>query len=340
MPEKQQNHEYSRVTLREVAEAAGVSKSVAQRALAGRPGVAESTAERVRAAADELGYRPDPALAKLAAARWRSRTVSSGTTVAWLVEDSESVERPNPAQKVMTEALMREADALGYKVAVFTRTNHRPQRLAAILASRGIEIVLTASLVDPAWVAAFPWDRFRCAAVSLGEVRPPIPLVHRNILECVETGWRNLREKGCKRIGALLYEGDLYAHTRMAHAAVLLRMAMDETRSPHPPPLFLHYQGDPRSQIQAYLRKHRPDGLLAHSPYSARMVRESGLFEEKNGRLICLKLYPWNTEFPGFAFHAEGMIREAFRHAAGSERGLRPETPTLTLVSCPWSTTG
>ena len=336
MPGKSEHHEYRRLTLREVAAAAGVSKSVAQRALSGHPGVAASTAEKVRGVAADLGYRPDPALAKLAAARWRSSEVSSGTTVAWLVDHSKPGAPTNPAQKVMTEALEREADKRGYRVARFTCAEQGPDRLATILVARGIEIVLTANLIDTAWVSAFPWHRFRCVAVSLGEVRPPIPLIHRNIQECVETGWRMLKERGCGRIGSLLYEGDIYAHTRMAHAEILLMMAMNKQGAGTPPPLFLHYHGDPASQIRAYLREHRPDGLLAHSPYSARMVRESGLFAENNQNLVCLKRYPWNTDFSGFAFNAAGMIREAFRQTAGGEKVFNPAPPNLTLVTCPW----
>jgi len=46
-----------RATLRDVAARAGVSRSVASRALSGHSSVAEGTRERVRRAAHDLGYR-------------------------------------------------------------------------------------------------------------------------------------------------------------------------------------------------------------------------------------------------------------------------------------------
>ncbi|MEE4593651.1 LacI family DNA-binding transcriptional regulator [Streptomyces sp. DSM 41524] len=49
----------SRVTLRDVAESAGTSRSTASRALSGTGYVAEHIKERVQAAADRLGYVPD-----------------------------------------------------------------------------------------------------------------------------------------------------------------------------------------------------------------------------------------------------------------------------------------
>ncbi|WP_318197550.1 LacI family DNA-binding transcriptional regulator [Streptomyces sp. MCL20-2] len=53
------------VTLLDVARAAGVSKSTASDALQGSGRVAEATRDRVRAVADELGYRPNSAARRL-----------------------------------------------------------------------------------------------------------------------------------------------------------------------------------------------------------------------------------------------------------------------------------
>ncbi|WP_432150966.1 LacI family DNA-binding transcriptional regulator [Streptomyces sp. bgisy029] len=53
------------VTLLDVARAAGVSKSTASDALQGSGRVAEATRNRVRAAAEELGYRPNSAARRL-----------------------------------------------------------------------------------------------------------------------------------------------------------------------------------------------------------------------------------------------------------------------------------
>lgn len=53
------------VTLAEIAKRAGVHISTVSRALAGSSGVGRATVTRIRAIADELGYRPDPAAATL-----------------------------------------------------------------------------------------------------------------------------------------------------------------------------------------------------------------------------------------------------------------------------------
>lgn len=63
-----------RVTLADVAEAAGMSKSAVSMILNDRPGtrLSEDAVKRVRAAADELGYRPDPAAQSLRLGRSKS----------------------------------------------------------------------------------------------------------------------------------------------------------------------------------------------------------------------------------------------------------------------------
>lgn len=60
-----------RTSLHDVARAAGVSLATVDRVLHGRAGVRPRTVEHVRAVVERLGYRPDPAAARLAR---RSRT--------------------------------------------------------------------------------------------------------------------------------------------------------------------------------------------------------------------------------------------------------------------------
>ncbi len=62
----------AKATLQDVAREAEVSLATVDRVLNGRPGVRGDTAERVQAAIDRLGYRPDLSAARLARARhWR-----------------------------------------------------------------------------------------------------------------------------------------------------------------------------------------------------------------------------------------------------------------------------
>lgn len=72
------------VRLSDVAREAGVSLATADRVLNGRPGVRGGTALRVRAAAERLAYRPDPAAARLA------RTASRPWRIAFVLPQGDN----------------------------------------------------------------------------------------------------------------------------------------------------------------------------------------------------------------------------------------------------------
>jgi LacI family transcriptional regulator, gluconate utilization system Gnt-I transcriptional repressor len=69
MPKTSRRPRTGRITLNDVALAAGVSPITVSRALRGERAVSPDLVERVRAASDRLGYVPDPAARALASQR-------------------------------------------------------------------------------------------------------------------------------------------------------------------------------------------------------------------------------------------------------------------------------
>jgi LacI family transcriptional regulator, repressor for deo operon, udp, cdd, tsx, nupC, and nupG len=72
-----------RLTIKDVAIAAGVSVATVSRALRGLPNVTAATRQRVQDAADRLDYLPDPAAARLAAGRTGTVTVAVPSLNGW-----------------------------------------------------------------------------------------------------------------------------------------------------------------------------------------------------------------------------------------------------------------
>ncbi|WP_068306098.1 LacI family DNA-binding transcriptional regulator [Pararhodobacter sp. CCB-MM2] len=99
-----------RVTAQDVAKLAGVSQSAVSRVFTPGASVSPSTVEKVRAAADTLGYRPD-ALAR-AMITGRSRII--GLVVAYL---------ENMFYPLAIEKLSRALQARGYHVLIFMAEN-------------------------------------------------------------------------------------------------------------------------------------------------------------------------------------------------------------------------
>lgn len=95
----------NRVTLRDVAEAAGVSVATVSRSINDDPQISAATRERVAALADQLGYVPDAAA--------RSLAVRSSRTFGLLITDS-----TDPVHGTLISGFERAAQAAGYTVIV------------------------------------------------------------------------------------------------------------------------------------------------------------------------------------------------------------------------------
>lgn len=102
-----------RATIRQVAEAANASVATVSRLFAGSTRVSPGLAERIRAAADELGYRPNLV----------ARGLARGSTgvVGALVPDLD-----NPYFSAIAKALMHSADRDGYQV-IIGDSDERPE---------------------------------------------------------------------------------------------------------------------------------------------------------------------------------------------------------------------
>lgn len=109
----------AKVTALDVARLAGVSQSAVSRVFTPGASASKRTAEKVRAAAEQLGYRPDP----LARAMITGRTRIIGLVVAYL---------ENQFYPLALERLSRALQAKGYHVLVFMAEN-ATEKVAEVL---------------------------------------------------------------------------------------------------------------------------------------------------------------------------------------------------------------
>jgi DNA-binding LacI/PurR family transcriptional regulator len=124
-----------KITATDVARLAGVSQSAVSRVFTPGASASKATVEKVRAAAEQLGYRPDP----LARAMITGRTRIIGLVVAYL---------ENQFYPVAIELLSRALQEKGYHVLVFMAENSTekvPQVMQELLDYR-VDGIVTASV--------------------------------------------------------------------------------------------------------------------------------------------------------------------------------------------------
>ncbi|HEY1971627.1 MAG TPA: LacI family DNA-binding transcriptional regulator [Pseudonocardia sp.] len=153
-------------TMADVAHRAGVSRALVSLVFRDQPGAGPQTRERIRRAAEELGYRPDSAARLLASGR--SRTLGVLVTVH------------QPFQADLVEGIYPEADRLGYDVLLSATAPSRGESRAveALLSHRCEALILLGPHAGPEQLDALGR---RAPTVVVGRRLPGIAV------DCVHT---------------------------------------------------------------------------------------------------------------------------------------------------------
>lgn len=259
-----------RPTLAQIAEQAGCSKATVSLALRGDTRVKRSTREKVAAIAANLGYRPDPLLARLAAERWRRDARPKGETLACVVFRSWK-KFGLPQRSLLFPALRAQAERHGFRLEIFFREDFpNIQALAKVLTNRGINGLLLAGTMLPEHTAdleQMPWERFATVAFELGFHRPPCPLVREDMAAAARLLYDKALAAGHRRIGVLMgtkgfslndesiESGFVYARHRAGRAVT------------EPPITNIGLNPRNLSPIRQWFELHRPDALLFEYPF-------------------------------------------------------------------------
>jgi LacI family transcriptional regulator len=194
------------VSMVEVGKRAGVSAITVSRVFRRHPSVKPETDARVRAAATQLGYRPDPLLGVLMARLRTGRIGTAKTTLALInLLPQALAQHPSTRVRALHAGVTTRAEAGGFSVSEFRVGQEAgalsPSRLDAILRARGIVGVIVA--IAPGDSCELPLDWSGLAAVAIGfTLREPrlhrvAPDHYHNML----TLCRHLHELGRRRIG-------------------------------------------------------------------------------------------------------------------------------------------
>jgi DNA-binding LacI/PurR family transcriptional regulator len=182
------------VTAADVARLAGVSQSAVSRVFTPGASASQKTVDKVRAAADLLGYRPDP----LARAMSTGRTRIIGLVVAYL---------DNMFYPLVLERLSRALKAEGYRIMVFMtdRAGADVDEVMRDLIDHRVDGIITASVGMSDALTS------RCAAAGI-----PVVMFNRGQDDPRLTEVTSDNIAGAGRVAEFLMAG---GHERIAHVA-------------------------------------------------------------------------------------------------------------------------
>ncbi|MDA3875212.1 MAG: LacI family DNA-binding transcriptional regulator [Kiritimatiellae bacterium] len=253
-----------RVTMRDIAEEAGVTPATVSMALKNKPCISGATRKKVQQIADQLGYRQDPLLAQLMATRRQGKSVSVKPHIAWLTqfdtEDSWKT-KSSTLDKMYKGAEIR-AEERGYALEPFwlKAPGMTPQRMKQILLTRDIHAIILPAQPVMNMEMDFPFEPFCVVAIGNSITNPGLNRVQPDLSRGVKFMLKAAEKKGLRRIG-LVIKNDDYAHLNDPLYAETLLFWANHADFPAIPPY--RYQNRMGQNLSEWIRKHRPDVLFS-----------------------------------------------------------------------------
>lgn len=308
-----------RITHKDIAEKLGVHRTTVSMALRKNPRIPEETRQKVEQLAIDMGYVPDPMLSALSAYRSSRRPAAFQGVLAWVINSSGNY------KSFMAYHDGVEAGARRHGFLVETMdlngTGMTPGRLARSMRARSISGLLLCPQPRPHVTLDFPWEDF--SAVTFGyTLESPllhtiVPAQYRNLTRVM----RELSHRGYRRIGLVLhakhdartdhnYLGAWYSERHF------LPVRLD--------PLLYENHHDYKEPLRAWLRKWRPDAIIAGLNSIIPNLQSLGLSIPDDIAVACPGLGDTDTNISGMreeSFHV-GEVAADFL-VAMMQRGER-----------------
>lgn len=308
------NTESSRISMRDIGIALGVSHVTVSLALRNHPRISKEVREKVQRKADELGYQPDPMLSALAQYRKGKTTASITAAIAW-------INAWKPAEKLRSykefdaywEGASKAAAKFGYRLEEFRLgEGFTPERLNQILTARGINgILLPPQKPHPDW-NGFPWEKYSVVRFGRSLKHPETHVVSSDQVANTMLAFHKILERGYLRIGFVTCEADLLAKGHLFEAGYLMaqRAVPEKQRLP------ICGIGDgPRTgrvkAVSAWIKKYRPDAIFTDLGDIRDILKRAGVRVPEDIGLAVTTLLDSNID-AGIDQHPEEIGRVGF----------------------------
>lgn len=266
-----------RITLREIARAAGVHVTTVSLALRNHPRLPAATRDRIKALAEAMHYRPDPALASLMVYRQSTKPVHEGSPITYLTGGTtrDAWKKERSLVEIYDGAFSR-AEARGYRLEEFWlgEPGMTLKRLNQLLIARGIESILISPWIRGRGHLRLDWSRFHCVKIGHSLVYPGAHTVENNQYQCMQLAMRRIRSKGYRRIGfaTRILEDERLNH--LYRAAFLVEQ--ERFKRPEKIPAFVPPAWS-KTAFLSWYKRHRPEVVICPDADVCRWLKSLGL---------------------------------------------------------------
>lgn len=328
------------VTMREVAERAGVSLMTVSRVLRNHTSVAPATRVRVARAAEELGYRTNPLVgAWMAHLRSSTARQTQKQIIAFLTwESAPAVFENSLTVRSYYEGARERAEQLGFELRSFGMDQPRMtgKRMSTVLQARGIVGLLIAPVPSPVDTIAMEWERFSAVCFGYSMQEPNLHRVTNHQIHSIRLAVAELTRLGYRRIGlALELAKDVRVDYNWTSGFLPYQMSLpvaDRIASFLPPKM-------EREGLLEWVSRERPEVIVGGRPDMIEWLRAVGKRVPEDIGFATLEWYQENGDIAGVDQNSRmvgsaglELVVEQLYH---NQRGLM-ETPKVVLIESRW----
>ena len=331
----------TQITLKQVAERAGVSVMTASRALRNQSNVTTETRERILRASRELGYRPNPLVSALMSYRRASRIVHDTLTLGWITTfSSRNGWKAVRINQLFYDGAVEAAARHGYKLETFwlREPGMSTRRLNSILYSRNINGLLIPPLPVALGHLRLDWSRFSSVALGYSLAWPGLHRAVNHQFRSMRTALRQLRKMGYERIGLAL-KSSIDERVEHHYTGGFLVDQQRVSRSWRVP---LHVVPDKEwreSVFAAWFKKNQPEVVVTHHEEVLGWLTNMGRIVPAETGLVHLNCPDGSGKFAGIFQNGAAVGIAAVDFLAAmlqrNERGI-PSLAHTILVEGTW----
>lgn len=333
-----------RPTLRDIARALGYSKNTISLGLRGSPQIPIATRERIKAAAERLGYRPNAVVSQLMAQLRSARTSRLQATLALVNANLDrSAFKSHPTVPIYVEGCEGRAASLGYDFDRFWM--HDPEltaeRWLRILRARGIKGIILVGLMDtnhlPAKLAPV-WEAFPCVVTGVRTRDPALSYCCVDHYNLALIAFERALALGYRRPGLVLDDViDALVERRFSAGYITGQRTLPKAQQL---PVFGDVNGFGRAEkFRAWLDRHKPDVVFTLYNSVIGWLKAAGRRIPEDVGVIQLEWRSSRPDIAGMNQHnlvaGEAAVDMVVSQIHNNEAGVH-EFPRATLVGATW----
>lgn len=239
------------------------------RALRGAPGVSDNTRREVLQYAEQIGYKPDPAMSALVDYRNKVRRSPAYSQMAFVTNfDTRDEWKKRDYIRFQHEGARLRAGQLGYNLIEFwlRESGMSAARAGAVLYNRGFLGLIIAPMKSGPGIRKhlrLPWDRFSSVAIGFSLGWPALNMVTSNHLTSVRFLCHKLRHLGFRRIGLAYYYSSGARSLHLVRDAFLGEQSRFPKTGRIPAFMWKHFN---EAEYFEWLERNTPDVVITSNP--------------------------------------------------------------------------